>query len=311
VVHGLDDDWDAPSLNPQVADILVPDWLTLPLAILLGVLLVLMPYYTRVRRHQRMSDQDFLRVGRGALFAQSLGVGLLVGIGGVALLALLSIDQGRMVNAPRVLMLVVLMVVIEFHLLARFLQSMALGSRHRRLRRGQRWQPGPMVQYILAYPAFMAPAQAMPQSSTVAHSGQRSITPGLDPPVLPAPRGQVPATFQDILDAVQRQVAEANARAEALEQELAETRRHVTRLEHDLIERRAEIVLLEAAQDRFELDLASETDRQDGKALSMQDSVVAGDAFVGSTVIDRHIVNDPEAIARAVLDAYRSGRGEA
>ena len=94
-------------------------------------------------------------------------------------------------------------------------------------------------------------------------------------------------------------------------EELSETRRHVTRLEHDLVERRAEIVLLEAAQTRFEGDMERQASREDGKGLSMQDSVVAGDAFVGSTVIDRQIVNDPEAIARAVLDAYRSGRSEA
>ncbi len=311
MVHQLDDDWATPTLDPAMSDLLVPDWLTLPLAILLGVLLVLMPYYTRVRRHQRMSDDAFLQVGRGALFAQSLGVGLLVGMAGLALTVLLSIGPARSGHDPRVLMLVILMVFVEFHLLARFLQSMALGSRHRRLRRGQQWRPGPMVQYILAYPAFMSPAQSMMQPMITSTPGERSITPGLDPPVLPAPRGQVPTTFQDILDAVQRQVAEANARAEALEVELAETRRHVTRLEHDLVERRAEIVLLEAAQHRFEHDLASETEREDGKALSMHDSVVAGDAFVGSTVIDRHIVNDPEAIARAVLEAYRSGRGEA
>ena len=112
------------------------------------------------------------------------------------------------------------------------------------------------------------------------------------------------------MDAVHRQVAEANARAAALEEELSETRRHVTRLEHDLWNGVLKLCCLKP-HSRAEGDMERQASREDGKGLSMQDSVVAGDAFVGSTVIDRQIVNDPEAIARAVLEAYRSGRSEA
>ena len=203
--------------------------------------------------------------------------------------------------------------IVILHLMARLLQSIALGSRWRRLQRGQRWQPAPVTQYILAYPAVFVPGAGQPIAPPSSHHRPWKVEdsmPGstrclLFRPALPPPPSS------RFLDAVHRQVAEANARAAALEEELSETRRHVTRLEHDLVERRAEIVLLEAAQSRFEGDMERQASREDGKGLSMQDSVVAGDAFVGSTVIDRQIVNDPEAIARAVLEAYRSGRSEA
>ena len=288
-------------------------WLTRPLAILIGVLLITMPYFTRVRVHARMSDEAFSNVRRGALWAQTIGIGVLVLLFGFFLAVLwdLILYYG---DEPQLLTLAIVLAFIEFHLLARWLQSIALGSRWRRLRRGQQWQPAPVTQYILAYPAVFAPGSVQPQNPPAAGAALtvegRGLNAGLDP-LPPVQAGSAPASFQQVLDAVHRQVAEANARAAALEEELSETRRHVTRLEHDLVERRAEIVLLEAAQTRFEGDMERQASREDGKGLSMQDSVVAGDAFVGSTVIDRQIVNDPEAIARAVLDAYRSGRGEA
>ena len=282
-------------------------WLTRPGAILLGVLLITMPYYTRVRVHTRMSDEAFTNVRRGALWAQTIGIGVLVLLFGFFLAVLwdLILYYG---DEPQLLTLAIVLGFIEFHLLARWLQSIALGSRWRRLRQGQQWRPAPVTQYILAYPAVFAPGSVQAQPPPTMVEG-RGLNPGLDP-LAPLPAGSAPASFQQVLEAVHRQVSEANSRAAALEEELSETRRHVTRLEHDLVERRAEIVLLEAAQTRFEGDMERQASREDGKGLSMQDSVVAGDAFVGSTVIDRQIVNDPEAIARAVLEAYRSGRGE-
>ncbi|MGB0725987.1 MAG: hypothetical protein ACPGQO_04295 [Candidatus Poseidoniaceae archaeon] len=286
-----------------------PDgWGTPLLLIVLGLSLITFPFYVRVRVHMRMSDEAFARVPRGALWAQSIGIWNLVFLGFI----LLIFVQDHPDSERYATMSVILGIVI-LHLMARLLQSIALGSRWRRLQRGQRWQPAPVTQYILAYPAVFVPGAGQPIAPPVVAPPTvegRGLNAGLDP-LPPVQAGSAPASFQQVLDAVHRQVAEANARAAALEEELSETRRHVTRLEHDLVERRAEIVLLEAAQTRFEGDMERQASREDGKGLSMQDSVVAGDAFVGSTVIDRQIVNDPEAIARAVLEAYRSGRSEA
>ena len=48
-----------------------------------------------------------------------------------------------------------------------------------------------------------------------------------------------------------------------------------------------------------------------GKTLTMADSVLVGDALFGSTKIDSQIINDPLAIARAAIDAYREGKKDA
>ena len=45
--------------------------------------------------------------------------------------------------------------------------------------------------------------------------------------------------------------------------------------------------------------------------ISIQDSVVGGDSFVGSTKIDNQIINDPEVIARAAVEAYKLGTKDA
>jgi len=44
--------------------------------------------------------------------------------------------------------------------------------------------------------------------------------------------------------------------------------------------------------------------------LSMQDSVVGGDSLIGSTKIETQTINDPEAIARAAILAYRMAKEE-
>ena len=44
--------------------------------------------------------------------------------------------------------------------------------------------------------------------------------------------------------------------------------------------------------------------------LQMQDSVIGGDSMVGSTKIESQIINDPEAIARAAIEAYRMAKNE-
>ena len=44
--------------------------------------------------------------------------------------------------------------------------------------------------------------------------------------------------------------------------------------------------------------------------LSMQDSVIGGDSLVGSTKIENQTINDPKAIARAAIEAYRMAKEE-
>ena len=60
-------------------------WLTRPVVIVLGLSLITMPYYTRVRVHTRMSDEAFRNVRRTSLWAQTIGIGVLVALFGVFL----------------------------------------------------------------------------------------------------------------------------------------------------------------------------------------------------------------------------------
>ena len=50
--------------------------------------------------------------------------------------------------------------------------------------------------------------------------------------------------------------------------------------------------------------------KRGASSFLMQDSVVAGDALVGSTKIESQTINDPEAIARAAIEAYRIAKSE-
>ena len=43
------------------------------------------------------------------------------------------------------------------------------------------------------------------------------------------------------------------------------------------------------------------------QSVTMQDSVIGGDSFVGSTKIENPVYNDPEAIARAAIESFRMG----
>ena len=47
---------------------------------------------------------------------------------------------------------------------------------------------------------------------------------------------------------------------------------------------------------------------KEAKSLSLTDSIMVGDSIMGGMKIDKQINNDPEAIARAVIDAFRAGR---
>ena len=47
------------------------------------------------------------------------------------------------------------------------------------------------------------------------------------------------------------------------------------------------------------------------QSVSIHDSAIGGDSFVGSTKIDNQIINDPEVIARTAIEAYKLGTEDA
>ena len=54
----------------------------------------------------------------------------------------------------------------------------------------------------------------------------------------------------------------------------------------------------------------SESNVSESKSLSLTDSVMVGDSVMGGVKIDKQINNDPEAIARAVINAYKMGASD-
>ena len=106
--------------------------------------------------------------------------------------------------------------------------------------------------------------------------------------------------------------------------DLVHTQEKVVTLEREVVSKDFDIIELEEVKEQIEIDLKEKMekmekvreeteDSSDGevrKELSLQDSVMVGDALFGSTKIDKQIVNDPEAIARAAIAAYRQGKEE-
>lgn len=118
-----------------------------------------------------------------------------------------------------------------------------------------------------------------------------------------------PVTFSEILDALDTQLKEAIEEAHDLREELEETKTKVITLEEEVQEKDVLIGEIEASKTTLaeQIDLVEEEERE-GKKLSITDSVMVGDSVMGGMKIDNQVNNDPDAIARAVIAAYRAGR---
>ena len=138
------------------------------------------------------------------------------------------------------------------------------------------------------------------------------------PPPTPIPPKSVtesnePATFAAVLQAMDLQLKQAVQAAEDLKSELDETKEKVVTLEIEVQEKDSEITQIKESKSHFDkiIKQSSESkDEEDGKLLSLTDSVMVGDSVMGGVKIDKQINNDPEAIARAVIDAYRMGKSD-
>jgi len=138
------------------------------------------------------------------------------------------------------------------------------------------------------------------------------------PPATPIPPKSVtesnePATFAAVLQAMDLQLKQAVQAAEDLKSELDETKEKVITLEIEVQEKNSEITQIKESKSHFDhmISESSESDEEnDGKSLSLTDSVMVGDSMMGGVKIDKQINNDPEAIARAVIDAYRMGKSD-
>ena len=101
----------------------------------------------------------------------------------------------------------------------------------------------------------------------------------------------------------------AKAEAALLRQELDETRNKVKGLETELVEKTTELESIQEITKSMEKIVEENKDTGD-KSLSLNDSVMVGDNLFNGDKIDKQIINDPEAIARAAIEAYREGQRE-
>lgn len=116
-----------------------------------------------------------------------------------------------------------------------------------------------------------------------------------------------PASADDVLKALAKEMEAAKAEAAFLRQELDETRDKVKGLEIELDEKKVELESIQEITKNME-KIVEENKSSGDKELSLQDSVMVGDNLFNGDKIDKQIINDPEAIARAAIEAYREGR---
>jgi len=122
-----------------------------------------------------------------------------------------------------------------------------------------------------------------------------------------------PATFAEVLQAMDSELKKAHQAAETLKVELGETKLKVANLEVEVQEKDSEIRQIKDSKSQFNKMVkdTSGFDKAIGeKSLSLNDSVMMGDSVMGGVKIDKQINNDPVAIARAVIDAYRMGKSD-
>ena len=141
-----------------------------------------------------------------------------------------------------------------------------------------------------------------------------AVTPTSSPmPATSIVESNEPATFEAVLQAMDLELKQAVQAAEDLKSKLDETKEKVVTLEIEVQEKDSEIKQIKESKSHFDkmiLESSESKDDGDGKSLSITDSVMIGDSVMGGVKIDKQINNDPEAIARAVINAYRMGKSD-
>ncbi len=118
-----------------------------------------------------------------------------------------------------------------------------------------------------------------------------------------------PPTIGDVLEAMERELKKAIEDAENIRIELDTTIEKVSELEATIIQKDDEILCIKESKNSMETMLNEAQNDVDskGKNLSLVDSVMVGDSVLGGLKIERQINNDADAIAKAVIEAYKSG----
>jgi type IV secretory pathway VirB10-like protein len=136
-----------------------------------------------------------------------------------------------------------------------------------------------------------------PQMVTTQHS----------PPIPPG------MNMQSVVTVLEQKKRDAELEAEEMRQQLttkSASNKQMEEMKNELA--RLQESMADAENTKLKMQEEMEELRKSGgdSSLEMQDSVIGGDSMVGSTKIDSQIINDPEAIARAAIEAYRMAKNE-
>jgi len=142
-------------------------------------------------------------------------------------------------------------------------------------------------------------AQPTPQPQMVTTQNSPPIPPGMN--------------MQSVVNVLEQKQKEAEIEAEKMRQQLASksaSEKQMEKMQSELA--RLQESMADAENTKIQMQQEMEELRKSGgdSGLQMQDSVIGGDSMVGSTKIESQIINDPEAIARAAIEAYRMAKNE-
>jgi hypothetical protein len=142
-------------------------------------------------------------------------------------------------------------------------------------------------------------AQPTPQPQMVTTQNSPPIPPGMN--------------MQSVVNVLEQKQKEAAIEAEKMRQQLASksaSEKQMEKMQSELA--RLQESMADAENTKIQMQQEMEELRKSGgdSGLQMQDSVIGGDSMVGSTKIESQIINDPEAIARAAIEAYRMAKNE-
>jgi len=112
---------------------------------------------------------------------------------------------------------------------------------------------------------------------------------------------------KEVLEELAKEMRATRIESEMLRVQLNETRVQVSNLETELERKTSELETIQALTTDMER-IVKQSESSSQKNLSLMDSVLVGDPLFNGDKIDKQVVNDPKAIARAAIEAYKAGR---
>ena len=112
---------------------------------------------------------------------------------------------------------------------------------------------------------------------------------------------------KEVLEELAKEMRATRIESEMLRVQLNETRLQVSNLETELERKTSELETIQALTTDMER-IVKQSESSSQKNLSLMDSVLVGDPLFNGDKIDKQVVNDPKAIAKAAIEAYKAGR---